>query len=63
MGALKMQWGELEKNSEINKRWGSGEGGVEFIWYSRVIHLVFNKMSFPCNSYCINSMTVTATVP
>ena len=57
-----MQWGELEKNSEINKRWGSGEEG-EFIWYSRVIHLVFNKMSFPCNSYCINSMTVTATVP
>ena len=47
---------------ETNKWWGSGEGG-EFIWYSRVIHLVFNKMSFPCNSYCINSMTVTATVP
>ena len=25
-----MQWGELEKNSEINKRWGSGEGGSLF---------------------------------
>ena len=22
-----MQWGELEKSSEINKRWGSGEEG------------------------------------
>ena len=28
---------------ETNKWWGSGEGG-KFIWYSRVIHLVFNKM-------------------
>ena len=73
MGALTMQWGKLEKNSEINKRWGSGMwgwggfggGGLvrEFIWYSRVTHVVFNKMSFWCNSYCINSMTVAATVP
>ena len=60
-----MQWRELEKNSEISKWWGSEAGGGvrEYIWYSGVIHLVFNKMSFPCNSYCINSMTVTATVP
>ena len=28
MGALTMQWGELEKNSEIEKQWGSGAGGV-----------------------------------
>ena len=26
MGALTMRWGELEKNSEIKKRWGSGAG-------------------------------------
>ena len=65
MGALTMQWGELEKNSEIKKQWGrgAGAGGGEFIWYSREIHVVFNKISFPCNSYCINSMTVAATVP
>ena len=62
MGALTMQWGELEKKLEIKKRWGSVGRGGEFIWYSRVIHVVFNKMSFPCNS-CINSMTVAATVP
>ena len=61
MGALTVQWGDLEKNSEIKKQWGSGEG--EFIWYSGVIHVVFNKISFPCNSCCINSMTVAATVP
>ena len=48
MGALTMQWGDLEKNSEIKKQWGSGVG--EFIWYSGVIHAVFNKISFPCNS-------------
>ena len=63
MGAPTIRWGELEKNSEITKWWGSGVGWGEYIWCSRVMHLVFNKMSFPCNSYCINSMTVTATVP
>ena len=64
MCAPTMQWGELEKNSEINKQWGSEAGARgEFIWYSWVIHVVFNKMSFPCNSHCINSITVTATVP
>ena len=58
-----MQWGELEKSSEINKCWGSGVEGGEYIWQSRVIYLVFNKMSFLGNAYCINSMTVIATVP
>ena len=26
-----MQLGELEKNSEINKRWGSGDGGGVYL--------------------------------
>ena len=30
MGALTMRWGELEKNSEIKKRWGSEAGGSLF---------------------------------
>ena len=47
----------LVKNSIINK-WGG-----TFMWNSKVIHVVFKKMSFPCNSYGINSMTVTTTVP
>ena len=47
----------LVKNSIINK-WGG-----TFIWNSKVRHVVFKKMSFPCNSYGINSMTVTTTVP
>ena len=31
MGALTMQWGELEKNSEIKKQWGSGAGGAYLV--------------------------------
>ena len=30
MGALTMRWGELEKNSEIKKRWGSEARGSLF---------------------------------
>ena len=50
--------GEKFRNWEAVGKWGGGS-----VWYSRVIHVVFNKISFPCNSYCINSMTVAATVP
>ena len=55
-------WGSLVKVIKkifgiINKR------TVQIgIWHSRVIHVVFKKMSFSCNSYGISLMAVTATV-